>query len=1509
MTRNQVAQMVLNALQSAVVEPDGNTINLTTPDGVVYTGKVNYVSVTSAKAFARAIGRVQATSVGSQNDGYIVELGERLYDGKLKLTDDYDPFGRPARNWEYDGKNVGIYAKKELMVFDHVGTVTGKDLYDLLGAKTIEDYALTVNLDGVKDPKIVRDEVGYDGDTTNIQDKHNVDYVFAKNDLNRNNKATIGATGTGVLTQVFVDHEADTIDIAIINTYLARADKDYDAKKEELAVTAYSITKHTASGEYVKVPKNGKETEAFKLAGEEFSAVKDAAKDSAFLLTVADGEVQSVVPAEVLSGVQISAFKKGDNVVVDGTTYKFDTTTGFDPEALKAYTDLKGNAIINLKDLTYNVYLDTYGNLIGVEEVDAVKNYVFITAIDLNDSNLVNGTADARAIFLDGTVDTIRVNMGKSAIEPYTNSTPNGGIHNNSILNTWCTFTKNNSDVYTLTQVRDVNAKGDAHVPGNDTNKTGLAQYHETVAAGEMTIDKKHITLKGKTAGTGDFARVYGDDKTVYLTAELDELINDGGTWGVISDVDTISTGIEATNLVVWNNAVAMAEADDTDTKATKPGDNGLDWSKGVYTLYNDDGVIIAAVVVGEDNGASKNLVYVHTSDVDWEAYNGNSASRARASNDGLFTWTRKVVSNGEEVTLTEVSDGDSYLARMEQYNWYQIKTNGAGEVIAAYKLPGVNDGSDLKDAKLTRYEDLALDYHYYDENKNGKQDFDANGEPIEIGEIAYTVQEGKGTVLYHNEKFINSYLRMSNRTLYVATDDQTGFIVNENVNYVLQQWNSNKKDTFIETGSGAKNLESVIKELNDRYGVFGADGKWTGKNYTYQISAILENGVASSVVIYDNNNDYVRPGDTGSNSIGNISVASNETNKIDGLGKNTSMEILASGSNTLKVEIIAPDWAKDANSADDLTVNATLMVDGRAYERIEIKGSDWTRSGATFSANESFTTLGSAIWNLTLDPDEHTFSVVLSDITWAKADVKYVYADGTAVPAAAVADSSGDIAIGSAADLTIKYDVNDDANYEADGQLTYKVTGAAKGNDAAELDGELTNDTAKAVNVKAGNGWVTVTIGGVKKAAVVTPDTYTVKANTATSGKVLFAVVDADKVPTDQAGVDKIAASEWKTSVSAATGKVVLIKSASSFKLTSVTAMETETGTAIAGGSITEIPTSTGVFEYTVADKDVTIKAIDTNEVTVEKFYVKGDGSELNILTDKDPSPAFTPEETVAFVVDYFKGVNGYTVVEDRDANNELSGVKVNGVAVALNKIKIADDLIWAVVDGKTVVSNANNAKLSYFVGADNTPTAVTVTADGATYKSYAKNAVVNGASVSDGDVIKTISDAALDTGGTATIAVADITITDKKATLTPDKVVADLTGALSQIVTGGIGGLFPDASAEYDRIKGYKVNVLCVELPQTASKWSKTVITDSAQRLYSTDPRIKEEDGKWVKTGNAVDRTNDDTVRELAIPVINDGEDIIIAVYIGDNENDIASATEPTYTLTIKTTGITFN
>ena len=52
----------------------------------------------------------------------------------------------------------------------------------------------------------------------------------------------MGATGNGVLTEVYVDQENKSVDIAIINTYLAIADDDYNEKQEDVSVTVYGIT-------------------------------------------------------------------------------------------------------------------------------------------------------------------------------------------------------------------------------------------------------------------------------------------------------------------------------------------------------------------------------------------------------------------------------------------------------------------------------------------------------------------------------------------------------------------------------------------------------------------------------------------------------------------------------------------------------------------------------------------------------------------------------------------------------------------------------------------------------------------------------------------------------------------------------------------------------------------------------------------------------------------------------------------------------------------------------------------------------------------------------------------------------------------------------------------------------------------------------------------------------------------------------------------------------------------
>ncbi|MCI9656950.1 MAG: hypothetical protein HFF45_13215, partial [Lawsonibacter sp.] len=920
-------------------------------------------------AYARAIDDAESKGNALNGvSGYIIELGEKLYNGKLKLTDDIDAFNRPARNWEFEGKTIGLYAKKELMEMENVGTVTGKDLYDLLGKTKVSDYSIEVALDGVTDPEIVfnahkaNGESGYD----DAGSKKNVHFVFDKDDINRSNNGSLGATGTGVLTQVFVDPDYDNgsnrpsgkVWIAVINTYLARASQDYDSKREELTLNAYSVVK--SSGEYVKLDKNSA-AQQVRLSVEEFPAVKDAKESDAFLVTFAEGEVQSAVPAEVLSAVKVSSFKVKDNVVVDGTTYKFSTTAGWDANALKAYT---GNELVNLKDRTYNIFLDAYENLIGVQEVDAVKNYVFISALNLNDSNLVNGTADAKAIFLDGTVDTIRVNMDKSVLNYYGTGAKPGGYNKNSILNTWCTYTKNNSDVYTVKQVVDVtNATDDSYLPeGGAKNSTGLAQYHQTAGGSNFPIDKKHITLNGHSIpGVTNFSRVYGNEKTVYLTAELSSLTNQGGTWGVIKGVDTVTTGIENTNLSVWTDAEAVSGAEDNaklgiaDTTADGKKDYA---SKGVYTLYDDDGIVIAAVVVGEDDGTARNLVYVHSGSVDYEAWNGSSSSRA--DGDGMWTWARKVISDGQEVTLTEVSDGDSDLAAMKQYHWYQIKTNGDGEVTGVYRLPTDNDAGTLPTAKLSRYDDYAEDYEASERTEG-------------IGEIAYTVQNGASTVLYWNREFINSQLHMNGRTLYVATNDQTGFIVSNNVKWVVQQWDSNAKETYIDEGTTATGLENMIDEINRRYGAT----KENGKTYQYQVSAVIENGIASSVVIYDPNNDYNRPGTDGTTPVA-ITV-----NKGEGV-KNVVLS-----ANTIK-------------KGETVTINTIDLEAGYKNAKVEVTGAKYDETTKTISEPTGAVTV-----KVTATKDESALKVVL-DPESAAAKAGVTIAGTHVVTAAENADANG---------------------------------------------------------------------------------------------------------------------------------------------------------------------------------------------------------------------------------------------------------------------------------------------------------------------------------------------------------------------------------------------------------------------------------------------------------------------------------------------------------------------
>ena len=746
LTRGQVAQLVLNGLKAKMVDFTGDKgIQI----GDVTVGyKAEYTPKTNANNKYNSID-VGTTNIAS-DDRYYVQLGEELYNGDLKLKGTADVFGRPARYWEYDGKEIGTYVNYDLMVKEYTTEVTGKDLYDVLGAATIKDYSLTVVIDGVSDKDI-------NG------------AIFTSADMNKNNKQGVGDTGNGVLTQVFVDNEDKDITVSIINTYLAIADDDYNEKKEQASFDVYGL--YEVKDEYVKRTADGYNNDEKMTVDNDDINVEAVVEDEAYLATIANGQIQTLAKAKIVADSEITAFKIGSSVTVDGTKYSYADSAEYDVEVLDKYT---GNGTTNLKDVTYNVYLDSYGYAIGVDIVEAPNNYVFITGIDTSYSNLSNKTLEASAIFIDGTMKVIQVKSDKGSV-------PSSG----ALVNSWCTYTVDKDGVYTLTEVaKNMSVKGTSVAQAINDNTTG-------------TIDKKNISLDGDSAN--GYTKVYGNDSTVYLTASVKQIKNANKTDVVIIDgVDSVTTGVKNANIEVWNDATVKSEISST-AAANKT-------TSGTYVLYKSNGYIIAAVVVGEDAAASKNLVYVNSSSVEQESYDKTADE---------WTWTRKVIYNGEEIQLKEVSDSLSILNKLNQYGWYQVSLNSNGEVIG-YKTAA---------AALNKVNGNAAEY-LTNENYIG----------VSINEY--------DTVLFTKD-YDNNAPSMRGSTLYVSRSDVAGFFVPENAKIVLFQTNKNKEEVTYETG--ADKLESIVEKLNKDY-----DGK-----FDYTISAIIEDGAATTVIIRDEMNTY----------------------------------------------------------------------------------------------------------------------------------------------------------------------------------------------------------------------------------------------------------------------------------------------------------------------------------------------------------------------------------------------------------------------------------------------------------------------------------------------------------------------------------------------------------------------------------------------------------------------------------------------------------------------------
>ena len=345
LTRNEVARITLNALQTATVEVDGGTLTVESDD----------IKVTSAHKYDEKTAKsTKAAHWAIDDENAYIELGEELFDGDLTKEDARDDLGRPATRWNWKGEKIGVYAETAAK------TVIVTDSADDDAYKAYLEY---VNDDFDKAMLNVRTNGVY----TNPADTENV-FVGDKIEYFMNSK---GEIKTAAIIRYGIGQ------IEEIDTEVSKADKADD-------VTCYITVDDIYNVDGVDMMKDTK------FAG--FDA-ETYVEDAYILYAVAydeDGYVEKVIASELAPSItgKITAVNKDDaKVKIDG----------------EWYADLVGGLSIGDEIVAYQ---DLAGQIVAVDEkVNAADDYGYIRHIYQKESNDNLGTVTntAYVILADGT--------------------------------------------------------------------------------------------------------------------------------------------------------------------------------------------------------------------------------------------------------------------------------------------------------------------------------------------------------------------------------------------------------------------------------------------------------------------------------------------------------------------------------------------------------------------------------------------------------------------------------------------------------------------------------------------------------------------------------------------------------------------------------------------------------------------------------------------------------------------------------------------------------------------------------------------------------------------------------------------------------------------------------------------------------------------------------------------------------------------------------------------------
>ena len=325
---------------------------------VTYTAAFGYQTVSFN-------GKKDSNKTFSEND----TLGYKSF--KLKSAKEADEFGRPTIKWTYDVGDKSTTVEVEALA-TYTEAAKNCDIYADSGLKKdtkLDVYTNSKTSDGT--------------------------YTVA------DNKDDSKQADQGRLTLVYEDR------LVNIDTYLAEVTKFVAEKTDSKGHTtsAYAIVDKDVYGYKGKLDTKFETEDEFKA-------------DDMVLVTIANGDIQSMVKAESKNAVltNVSGNSKNiDNIQkvkgLDKADATVNCTATFAPKTMTL-------------GKTYNFYFDTYGNVIGADELS--RNYAVLDTLYIEHNKGVD-TAYGDLYFFDGdrktdaTIDEVAGSTvktsGKNAIE------------------------------------------------------------------------------------------------------------------------------------------------------------------------------------------------------------------------------------------------------------------------------------------------------------------------------------------------------------------------------------------------------------------------------------------------------------------------------------------------------------------------------------------------------------------------------------------------------------------------------------------------------------------------------------------------------------------------------------------------------------------------------------------------------------------------------------------------------------------------------------------------------------------------------------------------------------------------------------------------------------------------------------------------------------------------------------------------------------------------------------